>query len=324
VRHRGHAGMITLVAAAIVLTGCGTGAGNAPGRSAAASTAGTAAPIGTATSYESSAGVPSPSVSVAPAAATPTTSAAAPSTTPAGEATPAPSFAPLSLAVIAVSGLRVRTAPSTSAAEVSGIHPVLGEPVLVVSGPVEAQGYRWYEVGFAQDPSNPAAAVPVGWIAAGTPTNPWLKPDPTSCPPPTVTSLASLAGIVRIGCYRSDAFTFDAHEAAEPADAGLGGACILPPSEPVWLACDVNYSWVNADGGTAWLVLLHFDPATGIQPTPLAPPGTVGPALRITGHYNDPAAHQCVTAPDAQSLDGLSQWLTCAQRLVVSQLRQTG
>jgi hypothetical protein len=298
-----HPGVVVPLVILVVAAGCGTAGGNSPGGSPVATPA-TAAASAAATPAASSPGAPSASALETPAATN----------------TPAPAFAPLSLAVIAVSNLKVRTAPSTSAAEVTGVDPKAGDAVLVVGGPVEAQGYRWYAVGFAQDPSNPAAAVPVGWIAAGTPADPWLEPDTGSCPQPAVTSLANLAGILRIGCYRSDAFTFDAHEAQEPEGGGLGGACILPPSEPVWLACDVNYSWVNADGGTAWLVQLHFDPATGIQPTPLAPAGTVGPALRITGHYNDPSAHDCVTASDPQSLDGLSQWLTCAQRLVVEKL----
>ncbi len=270
-----------------------------------------------------------PSVSEAAAAsatASPTAAPAASQTaeptlppTPNATTTPPPTLARLSLATVTVDALNVRVAASSTAALVTGAGPLSkGDEVLVLAGPTQAGAYAWYEVGVPMDPTRYSASQPVGWVADGTSAQPWLIPDTSSCPQPSVASISALSFIARLGCYHDRSLSFSAHQAALAPDAGLGGVCGAQPPLPEWLACDnVNYNWVNGDGGTAWLLLLHFDPATGVTATGLAPAGTTGPALMVAGHFEDPASNACVTASDPQSVDGLSEWLTCAVDFVV-------
>jgi hypothetical protein len=262
-----------------------------------------------------------------------TSASGAPTATPsdqgAATATPLPAFAPLSLAQVGASTLNVRIAPSASATLLDppaylGLTLPLPRDarVLVLGGPVQADGYTWYAVGLAQDPTLTSAEIQVGWVAGASGTTPWLVPDAAGCPTPGVAALGALAGIERVGCFGASSLHFGAHQTAEPPDGGFGGACQPPAGQPGWLVCDnINHSWVNEDGGTTGLLLLHFDPATGITPTGLAPVNTTGPAYQITGHFDDQAANACGDTSDPTKLDQLSAWLTCASEFVVETLK---
>jgi hypothetical protein len=229
----------------------------------------------------------------------------------------------VSLAGVRVNNLRVRAAPSLSAPELvdgeTAIRLQAGDRVLMVGVPVEADGIRWFAVAREEDQGR-QVRLTVGWAAAGPVDDPWIETEQTgSCPVKSdLADIVAVAEIVRVGCYGSQPLVLDAYQAVEPPDAGLGGACGAEPPVPAWLACDnINYNWVNADGGTDWLFLLHFDPGTGIPATGLAAAGTGGAGLRITGHFSDQAAALCVTASDPTSAEAMSQWLTCAALFVV-------
>ncbi len=314
-RLRGPAAALAILLVAGV-AGCGAGPGasaSGPGGSSSPGGAGTATAEATATPIASAAETPSPSVN--------------PSPTP----TPAPALAKLALAQVTVATLNVRVSPSSKAKllDVSDFPTVTvpltrGARVLVLDGPVEAEGNRWYAVGLEQDPAFYLSDIAVGWIAAGADADPWLTPAAVDCPKPGVQAISFLSGVDRIACYGSDTISFAAHQAAIPPDAGLGGACQPPAGQPGWLVCDnIHHDWVNVDGGTAWLLLLHFDPATGIKPTGLADVGTTGPAYDVTGHFDDPAASACASASDPYDVTQLSAWLTCASKFVVEKLRKT-
>jgi hypothetical protein len=297
----------------LLLAGCSASASNSPSAAPSVSEAAAASATASPTSATS------PTASATASASSAATSAPTPPPTPNATATPPPTLARLSLATVTVDALNVRVAASSTAALVTGAGPLSkGDRVLVLAGPTQAGAYAWYEVGVASDPTLYAASQQVGWVADGTSAQPWLVPDTSACPQPSVASISALSFIVRLGCYHDRSLSFGAHQAALAPDAGLGGTCGATPPMPDWLVCDnVNYNWVNGDGGTAWLLLLHFDPATGVTATGLAPAGTTGPALKVAGHFEDPAANACVTASDPQSVDGLSQWLTCAVDFVV-------
>jgi len=267
-------------------------------------------------------GAPSPTATPSPDLTPSPTPTSSPAATPAP-----PTFQNQALARVLVDGLNVRTAPSGSAprqTDVTGAPLGLGagDEVLVLGGPDWADGNWWVIVALSQDSGLYAAPIPVGWAAAGTGDAPWIEANSVGCGDSSVENLADLQGIVRVACYSSAPFTFDARIASEPPDGGLGGACDVADQYPRWLLCDhINYNWVNVDGGTDWLLQLHFDPDTGVAPTGLADVGTTGAAIRITAHYDDPASDSCVTASLPGSLDGLSQRLTCAAKLVVDAIQ---
>ena len=314
-RLRGPAAALVILL--VGLTACGGGPGASPsfpGGSSLPAASVTGTPDATGSGLPTAAETPSPS--------------AIPSPTP----TPAPALARLTLAEVTVATLNVRVSPSSRAKllDVSDFPTVTvpltrGARALILDGPVEAEGNRWYAVGLEQDPAFYLSDIAVGWIAAGADADPWLAPVSADCPKPGVQAIGFLSGVDRIACYGSDTISFAAHQAAIPPDAGLGGACQPPAGQPGWLVCDnIHHDWVNVDGGTAWLLLLHFDPATGIKPTGLADVGTTGPAYDVTGHFDDPAASACASASDPYDVTQLSAWLTCASKFVVEKLRKTG
>jgi hypothetical protein len=102
-----------------------------------------------------------------------------PSRTP--QATDAPSQAatpgagvPLAVVTTAGDGLRVRSRPEVSA-DSKKLSPLLatGNRMLVVNGPVPADGYEWYEVLADNDL--------FGWVAAGKDGEDWIAPAPANC-----------------------------------------------------------------------------------------------------------------------------------------------
>jgi len=231
---------------------------------------------------------------------------------------------------IRVNSLNVRAAPGLSAPVLddpystygAGGKVVLnaGDHVLVISDAKWAGGRWWLEIATDRVASNAPALV--GFVAAGTPAAPWVEEDNAFCPGagPSLTALLSLSGVERFGCYSSARLTFPAFRATIPPDAGLGGACDPRPADLDWLVCDnINYNWVNRDGGTAWEFLLHFDPATGIAPTGLTPEGSVNPKLEITGHFNDEAALDCAPNP-WDTIEEAAAQVTCRTLFVVEQV----
>jgi hypothetical protein len=231
------------------------------------------------------------------------------------------------LARVTAVALNVRTGPTTSATRLNDVTGTplslaAGDYVLVLADPVWGGDNWWYLAGVPQDSGLYAAPIPVGWVAGGALPEPWLEPDSSACPVATVTTLAELPAVERVGCFGSTTLTFQARIAAVPPDAGLGGSCDVEDTYPRWLMCDhINYNWINADGGTNWLLQLHFDPDTGVQPTGLADVGTTGQPVSVSGHFSDPAASDCVIDPDPSSLNGQSQWLTCATKFVVESVQ---
>lgn len=230
------------------------------------------------------------------------------------------------LATVRVNGLNVRIAPGESEAlvpdvgwfDAGGVVRLnAGEHVLVMGSADAGDGNQWVQIGAQRDPRQNQVAV--GWAVAGTLDDPWVEEDNSWCPgaEPSFDVLVGLTGIERVGCYSSIPLTFTAQQATISPDAGLGGVC--GPAPVPWLQCDnVNYSYVNRDGGYDWEFLLHFDPATGIAPTRLADAGESARYI-ITGHFNDPAATSCGPNPSATNED-LALYLSCGTQFVVESL----
>jgi hypothetical protein len=228
-----------------------------------------------------------------------------------------PIFQNWALATVNVAGLNVRSAPGLHAPLIrDGYRLNIGDHVLVLSDARSADGMWWLTV--AMQRPGPLNPVRVGWAAAGTRQDPWIEEDNGWCrSAPSFEGLLALSGVERMGCYGRAPITIEAYQATLPPDAGLGGAC--DTIEPTWLLCDhINYSWVNRAGGSDWEFLLHFNPATGIPETDLAPDGTRR-LLHITGHFDDEAATDCASETLTE-LDEYEAGLGCAVLFVVDQL----
>ena len=272
------------------------------------------------------ASVESPSLTASPSEVGSPSEAASP--TPTAGSTAAPAIQKGMLAEVLIAGLDVRTEPSSSAPIVTrGNAPAqlnVGEAILVLSDPDRVDETWWVRVGIGEGRGSYRGSVVVGWVEGGTRDDPWMAENDSACREPTFAGLLEMSALERLTCLGSDSITFRAHQASVIRGIGLGGACNT--GQPAgWLLCDnINYNLINSDGGTEWQFLLHFDPATGIPETELADPGETGALLRITGHFDDPASHLCVTAADAASNQAVAERLTCAIKFVVEDIQPIG
>jgi hypothetical protein len=268
---------------------------------------------GTGTPSPTPADQPSPSPVVTPSPTPSPSASPSPTVTPSpvpNDASEPPALVEGGLAEVLIDGLNVREAAGLSSpvitfqyGDFNALQTVshqlaAGAHAIVLDGPVEADGQWWFQLATGQ-PLLPPRTVFIGWAAAGTVADPWLQADSTWCPSgPGVADLIGLTNLERLGCYGSESLTFDAAGVRYPQSAGLGGACQSDPAAPRWLICDnVNYSYVTPPGGDdSQSFLLHFDP-NGTQPW-VDPLTTQGVPMRITGHFDDPAAADCAIGFD--------------------------
>jgi hypothetical protein len=288
---------IALIAA--VLAACaGAGAG-----------LGTPTPTPTDRPSPSPVATPTPTPTATPSPSAPPSPTVAPTAGP-GDANDPPAIEQGTLVEVTINGLNVRERAGLAFPVITfqyGDYNALqtlthqlneGDHAIVLDGPVEADGHSWYQLATGQ-PLLPPRTVFIGWAAAGNAADPWLQADSSWCPSdPGVPDLIGLTNLERLGCYGSETLTFDAAGVRYPQSAGLGGACPTDPAAPRWLICDnVNYNYVTPPGGDdSQTFLLHFDP-TGTQPW-VDPLTVQGVPMRITGHFDDPAAADCAIGFD--------------------------
>lgn len=276
-------------------------------------------------------------------------SAADSSVAESGSATPSGSVqptAPGELAVggwakVVVSGLNLRQSPGTDAESLG--HLVVGSSGLIVGGPVQANGYTWYEVAAAGLPYETGCEAPddptlltcpgwFGWIAAADQTgNPWLEPVAQACPsvPTSAAELVAIQPGVRVYCFGGQALVIDAYLWAEPRELDcLESKQNLPYHViPEWLdVCRQTLLSDRTEGGVALLVAI--DPALGTcyrdtdlsgsfpVNCPLNP--YLGQWIQLEGHYGDSAAAACVGVEAELALDQARIVYNCRQVFVVT------
>jgi hypothetical protein len=194
-----------------------------------------------------SAGRPAQSGAAVAGAAKPSPSAATAdpaSATPAGPpspATPTPPTKPVALmadtlAVVTQQGhdLRVRSAPGLGE-DSARLWPLLasGTRLLVIGGPVHADGYDWYEVMVENQPD-----AMYGWVAAGRDGERWIRSvDPDCRGAPGRRDVADMPPFDFLVCYHDREVTFKAR-----INEAQGAEVKCP-----WLGetpCDVTEGWL--------------------------------------------------------------------------------
>jgi hypothetical protein len=202
---------------------------------------------------------PGTSAGLAPAQSTTPTAPVAATTPEASEATPPstgespdPVLTVGSLAVVTIDGddLRVRSEPST-ADDRTRLKPLLpaGTRMLVVGGPVFADGMDWYEI-----QTDGELIDLFGWVSTGQDGEVWLAPRRPRCPEDVdASAIATLTRIDFLACYGSTQVEVKARPAdlwerrVESADCGWvrrTGTCevdtrwLLFPSTSVTLITD--------------------------------------------------------------------------------------
>ena len=278
-----------------------------------------------------------PSASSPSASASPTShpSASPPSAVPSPTLAPRASpnlaqFAAGDVAMSSVQDLTVRTEPTTGA-EALGVLP-LNTHTFVVSGPVNADGYDWYEVigldrpGMVECPTADRFGCTdwIGWVAATTPEGDrWLEPADPDCPAdaPDIETLATM-GWAGMFCFGSEPLTMTAFD--DPDNYGFGGICNCV-AEPDWLYAPFAFRPLSPSADRQ-LPTVSVRLAPGVE---AQWPAELGESLRLTGHFDDPASSSCALRGPDPALDPDGEpWveskdisvLRCREQFVVTEL----
>ena len=253
---------------------------------------------------------PSSSQTESPPLASASASAGA-STAGSSEPTPSPS-SPAGLHVdgmaqVLVNNLNLRVQPSTTAESLG--HLPVGEPAYIVDGPVEADGYQWYQLASVFEPYVPPCGEPLttptlacsswfGWAAAVTPqSEQWVAPLAPECPAERdVDAFLALQRAARLACAGDDEWTLFVYIAQEQ----WRNCYPVWVTDPHWLFPPCNFFFPQPverelDEDTRLQTFLHPDLGCGTEPPrPTCPlNGLIGSWVEITGHLDDPAAPTC-------------------------------
>jgi hypothetical protein len=183
----------------------------------------------------------------------------------------------------------MRSAPGTGR-DSEIYEPSLSAPMLlwVLDGPVGADGYEWYRViRFEEFYTDIGLSGPdVGWVAAGGKDgDAWIAPWTGTCPAATADELLERSRLVALACFGNRELTL---EGTFRDCAGHG-----PGHLPSWL-------------GEASCLLVPFGyqaqlPAGFVFHQGAPAQVSQDEAVRVTGHYNDPAALTCARNPGLQA-----------------------
>ena len=281
----------------------------------------------------------SPSVSAAASTApsVSTTAIASASVAPSASA-PAPVVAapeglipPGSAVRVLVDGLRMREAPSTEADLVEDL-PL--DAVLAVGfvhfrddwGPVLAGGFEWYPVTRLGDLTDlpPLSDGPVsqvdggsGWVAAGDETEDFVALLDPRCPvrPVDLRTLEAMLPWEHLACFGTEQVALEGTFGCNGCSGVYAGTF-----EPSWLAFPFTNAFLSVtDGGSIGPFAMRFPPGWPAQPTP-------GAIVRVTGHFDDPAARGCTVSPGdpPTPIDAHTAELYCREQFVVEILEVIG
>jgi hypothetical protein len=212
------------------------------------------------------------------------------------------------MAFVRVNNLNLRVQPSTAAESLGKLS--LGELAYIVDGPVEADGYQWYQLASVLEPyvapcgePEPAPSLVCskwfGWAAAVTPqSEQWVSPLVPECPAERDTdAFLALQRATRLACAGDDEWTLFVYIAQE------GGRGCLPIwyVEPLWLFAQCNLFFpqpvereLDADERLQTFVHPDLGTCTAGATLPGCPfAGLTGSWVEITGHLDDPAASTC-------------------------------
>ena len=160
-------------------------------------------------------------------------------------------------------------------------------------GPFEESGFTWYPVGvlglqeLPAPGGNPIEMTERGWVAIGDGETEWLELLAPRCTDdePTLQHLSSLTEWERLACYGDRQVTFE-------GVLSCGGCGGLAPGTftPQWLAFPMYSDVISVEPQDFIGPMdLHWSPEGPERPNT----DGFAPILRVTGHFDDPAAESC-------------------------------
>lgn len=284
---------------------------------------------------------PAPSeLSVSPLASSTASPSPTPSVSVDASVEPAAQISVDELARTTVEDLSVRTEPAIAAERLGLLVPL--QIVFVYAGPVEADGYTWYQLaslanlfGAACSSETPPSfkCTPwVGWAAATTPAGDrWLQPFDPDCPPgrDTATYL-SLDAATRLACAGDDEWRLVTYLAPTPVGRGCYPVWL---TDPFWMdaACALRFPQpVERETDTDTSIQVFIGPALGECVPSECPPfdELMGSWVEVVGHLDDPVAETCTSvlqfaeAPTPRPNPDLTVF-RCRLNFVVSEITAT-
>ncbi|MGH2392955.1 MAG: hypothetical protein ACRDGH_05585 [Candidatus Limnocylindria bacterium] len=143
---------------------------------------------------------------------------------------------------------------------------------------------------------------------------PWPPLGSAACVNPPIDLVTLIFQTDSVACYGNEALTFDAILMGGPG--AIDGPCVS--IEPAWLGCDSAVGLVptqDRNKFSPWL-LVAVDPASGVATGEL-----IDTNVRVTGHYDDPAAQTCrfdgTYVPAPTEVDWVA---TCRSTFVVTSI----
>jgi hypothetical protein len=240
---------------------------------------------------------------------------ATPEATLGATAIPASDIAPDSFVRVVTDDLRVRSAPGVGE-DSRKLEPLAqdGQGAIVLDGPVEADGYRWYlifpyfETDVVEDPE-----PPLGWVAAaGKDGETWLAHDDVcrGVNEPQVWELSELGDYTaqrELRCFGNQAATVTGRLADY-------GPCVGDAPwrlEPAWFEDCAKSLYLRNLEVAGWEPELSF----ALSPDATVDPDLVagiesgewqsedGPIVEATGHRDHPTARGCRLVPTGADVD---------------------
>jgi len=247
-------------------------------------------------------GGPSPDVADVSPSALATPSEVAPTPTPGGSGTltPSPSASEpatasvipnLAIAEVATDSLNLRSAADEGAEPLAMLER--GRRLFIIGAPTEASDLRWYRVAPFDDAEGCEDGCGlIGFVA--TPVSDeeeaWIRTVDVTCPasPMTAEQIGVLDPLEALHCYGQ-------------TDIEITGTLDLPLHGPI---SPYRYSpgWLTQDSllflRDAWWITYRPHPDAGLE-TPER-----GDVVRVTGHFEDPAATDCRVTVDPEFFGG--------------------
>jgi hypothetical protein len=224
-----------------------------------------------------------------------TSAAASASTAPGGSAEPTPTAEPtadtaviipnLGIAAVAIDVVNLRSQPNDGASLIEALEA--DRRLFIIGEPTEAGDLRWYRVATLANETCLDQCDLVGYVATpiAADEEAWISQVTVDCPtsPMTHDALNALAPLEALHCYGNSEIVVTG-----TIDDVIGGYEAPIDYSPSWLAFPFAPPYFVAPDDSP-------HPPLGFHPHPdadLEPPEP-GDEVRVTGHFEDPAATSC-------------------------------
>ena len=232
-----------------------------------------------------------PSPSAQQSASVAATSSTAPSESASPTPEPAAVIPNLGIARVVTDVVDLRSQPNDGSGVVTQL--AMDRRLFIIGEPTDADGVRWYRVATVADASCQDPCDLIGYVATPVAAeDPSLEAVAVDCPisPMSFDDLSALAPLEALHCYGQNQIVVTG-TVASPA-GGYEGPFAYSPA---WLAHPIAIPFLATAQGAS----------LGFRPHPdsdLEPPEG-GDVVRVTGHYEDPAATSCRVTVDPAFAD---------------------